>query len=150
MLGLLGGCGFFGPQAPPWHGDPAYRDVDDAEYVLDQVTSFRRQHGRDAHRPFQVVQVRLDAAKEKVAAGGPPEWAIDHAPSGSADEGDRDVRFWILYTDELDGFDIPSDLAIPAHLFLATAVFRQRQGEHPRYLVVLATPSLNEYRVDIP
>jgi hypothetical protein len=130
-----------------WTGpDPTYDDAVDVQRVRAGIAALRREYHRGPTALFSVGQLHLASARQKIVAEGRnPEVAVEHAIDSMVDEGARGVTYWTLKVDALEDLRPPADLVQPPRLSLAIAILRQREGQHPRYVVVLVTSSLLEH-----
>jgi hypothetical protein len=145
---LIAACATGGGSAS-WVNDPGYRAPFDARFVRSQIAALRARANLAPPQPFQVMEFRVAMMQRRVEQGTPPEVAMEYSLQNAADDGERDVRTYILRVDGLDSLKVPPELLHVPRLNLSVAVFRQLPGHHPRYVVLLITPSLNNVRIDI-
>jgi hypothetical protein len=144
-VGCAGGAG--GPGVMPLGTViNGYDDADDARVLRARLSTLRDRYRRSPALPFSVAQYNLVTAKQWIAEGIEPLVAVENSLQGSADDGERDVRYWCLPAEDLSQVRFPAELLRPIQLNIAISVFRQAEPKNPRYYVLLATYSLDEYR----
>jgi hypothetical protein len=122
----------------------AYDDKADAEKVRGALTAMRARFGHGPAAPFMLGQANLTEAKERISNGSNPENALEYALRGSADDGERTIRFWCVGAQSLDTVRFPRAVLTVSRLNVAIAVLRQAEPRNPRYFVILASYSLDE------
>jgi hypothetical protein len=133
-----------------WTGaDPTYNDNFDVQDVRERLTQLRLQYHAGPTAPFQIAEPRILTARRSIAEGRDPEVAYHYAFQGSADEGERTVRWWLLAVDRLEDLKFPRIFFERPRLQVAIGIVRHKGEARPRYLVVLATPSFDEHRVQM-
>jgi hypothetical protein len=125
----------------------SYDDAGDVEKIRARVSQLRARQNRGLAAPFMVVRSNLASVKQSIAEGWEPEVALEYNLQGSADDSERTIRYWCLRIDKLEELKVPADLMRPIRLNLAIAIFRFPPERRPRYLVLLATPSIHEWQV---
>jgi len=127
----------------PWIDPTGYDDTADAQRIREQISFARFQHNRSAAQPFLVAQENLEHARRRITEGRDPDAALEHSIGAAADESERTVRWYRVDVERLEELTIPAAFLIPQQLNVAIAIVRRPPEQHPRYLVLFATSSID-------